>query len=193
MGLVFGAFGLSYALFEIPMGLVGDRYGVKKILTRLVLTRGAVGAGFIAGISAAAQSALKEGDALADFGQIGKQSAIFVIGQYLRADGHFDHQIFAACAIAVTSGTAAAARGLEMLGVTEIDQRVETGNRFKQDVATASAIAAVWAAIFDIFFAAKTDSSGATGAGTDVDFRLIKEMHRPPLGELYGFYQSRPD
>jgi hypothetical protein len=80
-----------------------------------------------------------------------------------------------------------------MLGVTEIDQRVETGNRFKQDVATASAITAVWAAIFDIFFAAKTDSPGATGAGTDVDFRLIKEMHRPPLGELYGFYQSRPD
>ncbi|MBU6165473.1 MAG: MFS transporter [Alphaproteobacteria bacterium] len=37
MGLVFGAFGLSYALFEIPMGLVGDRFGVKKILTRLVL------------------------------------------------------------------------------------------------------------------------------------------------------------
>lgn len=37
MGLVFGAFGLSYALFEIPMGLVGDRMGVKTILTRLVL------------------------------------------------------------------------------------------------------------------------------------------------------------
>lgn len=37
MGLVFGAFGLSYALFEIPMGLVGDKFGVKTILTRLVL------------------------------------------------------------------------------------------------------------------------------------------------------------
>jgi len=37
MGLVFGAFGLSYALFEIPMGLIGDRMGVKTILTRLVL------------------------------------------------------------------------------------------------------------------------------------------------------------
>ena len=37
MGLVFGAFGLSYALFEIPMGLGGDRLGVKRILTRLVL------------------------------------------------------------------------------------------------------------------------------------------------------------
>ncbi|MBC2669762.1 MFS transporter [Novosphingobium piscinae] len=37
MGMVFGAFGLSYALFEIPMGLSGDRLGVKKILTRLVL------------------------------------------------------------------------------------------------------------------------------------------------------------
>ena len=33
----------------------------------------------------------------------------------------------------------------------------------------------------------------SAGAGTDVDFRLIKEMHGPPLGELYRFYQSRPD
>ncbi|WP_298197003.1 MFS transporter [Novosphingobium sp.] len=37
MGMVFGAFGLSYALFEIPMGLGGDRLGVKRILSRLVL------------------------------------------------------------------------------------------------------------------------------------------------------------
>ena len=37
MGMVFGAFGLSYALFEIPMGLIGDKLGVKKILSRLVL------------------------------------------------------------------------------------------------------------------------------------------------------------
>ena len=37
MGLIFGAFGLSYALFEIPMGLLGDRLGVKRVLTRIVL------------------------------------------------------------------------------------------------------------------------------------------------------------
>lgn len=37
MGLIFGAFGLSYALFEIPMGLLGDRLGVKRVLTQIVL------------------------------------------------------------------------------------------------------------------------------------------------------------
>src|ERR1700677_3189805 len=37
MGLVFGAFGLSYALFELPMGLLGDRLGARRGLTRIVL------------------------------------------------------------------------------------------------------------------------------------------------------------
>ncbi|MBU3078217.1 MFS transporter [Sphingomonas quercus] len=37
MGLVLGAFGLSYALFEIPMGLLGDKLGVRRVLTQIVL------------------------------------------------------------------------------------------------------------------------------------------------------------
>ena len=37
LGLVFGAFGLAYALFEIPSGLMGDRFGVRKTLTRIVV------------------------------------------------------------------------------------------------------------------------------------------------------------
>lgn len=37
MGLVFGAFGLAYALFELPMGLLGDRLGVRRVLTQIVL------------------------------------------------------------------------------------------------------------------------------------------------------------
>jgi len=37
MGLVFGAFGLAYALFEIPMGLLGDRLGARRALTQIVL------------------------------------------------------------------------------------------------------------------------------------------------------------
>lgn len=36
-GMVLGAFGLSYALFEIPMGLLGDRLGVRWVLTQVVL------------------------------------------------------------------------------------------------------------------------------------------------------------
>ncbi|HEV2323638.1 MAG TPA: MFS transporter [Terracidiphilus sp.] len=37
MGLIFGAFGLSYALFEVPMGLLGDRLGVRRVLAQIVL------------------------------------------------------------------------------------------------------------------------------------------------------------
>src|SRR5215472_6965077 len=37
MGLVFGAFGLAYAVFEIPMGLRGDRLGVRRALAQIVL------------------------------------------------------------------------------------------------------------------------------------------------------------
>ncbi|HEV2594923.1 MAG TPA: MFS transporter [Sphingomicrobium sp.] len=37
MGSVFGAFGLAYALFEIPMGLYGDKLGVRRVLTQVVL------------------------------------------------------------------------------------------------------------------------------------------------------------
>ena len=37
LGMVFGAFGLSYALFEIPNGLLGDRLGVRVTLTRIVI------------------------------------------------------------------------------------------------------------------------------------------------------------
>ncbi len=37
MGLIFGAFGLSYSLFEIPSGWLGDRIGPRKVLVRIVL------------------------------------------------------------------------------------------------------------------------------------------------------------
>jgi ACS family glucarate transporter-like MFS transporter len=37
MGLVFGAFGLSYAAFEIPIGLLGDKIGVRRVLLQIVL------------------------------------------------------------------------------------------------------------------------------------------------------------
>jgi len=37
MGWVFSAFAASYALMEIPMGLMGDKLGVRRILTQVVL------------------------------------------------------------------------------------------------------------------------------------------------------------
>jgi MFS family permease len=37
MGLVLGAFWLAYGLFEMPGGWMGDRFGARKTLTRIVL------------------------------------------------------------------------------------------------------------------------------------------------------------
>src|ERR1043165_3778700 len=37
MGLVFGGFWLAYAIFEIPAGWLGDRFGARLALTRVVL------------------------------------------------------------------------------------------------------------------------------------------------------------
>ncbi len=37
MGTVFSAFWLAYALFEIPSGWLGDRFGTRTALTRIVL------------------------------------------------------------------------------------------------------------------------------------------------------------
>src|ERR1051325_8247749 len=37
MGYVFSAFGLAYALLEIPSGWLCDRIGPRKVLTRIVL------------------------------------------------------------------------------------------------------------------------------------------------------------
>ena len=37
LGLIMGAFWLAYALFELPAGWMGDRYGARSTLTRIVL------------------------------------------------------------------------------------------------------------------------------------------------------------
>src|SRR5260370_7053703 len=37
LGWVLGIFALSYALFEIPSGALGDRIGPRKVLTRIVV------------------------------------------------------------------------------------------------------------------------------------------------------------
>ena len=64
-------------------------------------------------------------DALADLGEVGEQRALFVVGEDLGADRHLDDQIVAARAGAVGAGAALAARRAEMLGVAEVDQRIE--------------------------------------------------------------------
>src|SRR3546814_9254363 len=62
-----------------------------------------------------------------------------------------DHEVGAARAGAVAPRAGGAALRFEMLGVAEVDKRVEAGDGFEDDVAALAAVAAVGAAIFDIF------------------------------------------
>ena len=68
--------------------------------------------------------------------------------------------------------------GLEMLLVAIIDERIQAVDAKRDDVAAASAIAAVRAAELDEFLAPKGDGSGAAGAGSDMDLGLVEEFHR---------------
>jgi hypothetical protein len=59
------------------------------------------------------------------------------------------------------------------LRVAEVDQRVQAGDAFEHDVAALAAIAAIGAAIFDIFLAAEADGTGAALTRTYVDLGLV--------------------
>jgi hypothetical protein len=66
---------------------------------------------------------------------------------------------------------------LEMLRVAEVDERVEAGDRFEHDVAALAAIAAVRAAVLDVFLAAERHRARPAGARLEVDLGLVEEMH----------------
>ena len=68
-----------------------------------------------------------------------------------------------------------------MLGVAEVDQGVQALDRLEDDVAALAAVAAVGAAIFDIFLAPEADRARPAGAGADEDLGLVEEMHGPAL------------
>jgi hypothetical protein len=70
-----------------------------------------------------------------------------------------------------------------MLRIAKVDKGIQPFYGFKNNVATFAAIAAIWPAIFNEFFATERHSAGAASAGADKNLGLIKEMHSPPLGE----------
>ena len=147
-----------------------------------MLARGAVGRALVAGIAAAAVAALQEHLALADPGEVG-EDMLLVVGEDLGSDRDLDDEVVAAGAGAVLARAALAARSPEMLGVAEVDQRIEAVDRLEDDVAALAAVAAVWAAIFDIFLAPEADRAGAAGAGADEDLGLVEEVHGGHVGD----------
>ena len=104
----------------------------------------------------------------------------------MRADRYLDDQIFSARAGLVAACAAFAARGFEMLGIAKVDQRVEAFDRKEDNVAAFAAIAAIGAAILNIFLTPESDGTGAALTRADIYFRLIQKMHVWHLGIWCG-------
>src|SRR3546814_10169524 len=126
-------------------------------------------------LAAATVAAAQEHLALALAGEV-EQHVLLVLAQDLRAHRHLDDEIVAARACAVRSRATFAAGGTEMLGVAEIDQRVEAVDGLEDDVAAFAAVAAVGPAIFDELFMAKAHRTGAAGARAHENLGGIEEM-----------------
>ena len=80
-------------------------------------------------------------------------------------------------AVAVLAHAMGAGRGLEVLLVAVVDQRVEPVDALDDDVAAAPAIAAVGAAELDELLAQERHAAGAAVAGADIDLGLVEKFH----------------
>ena len=154
------------------------------------MARRPVGRGLEAGVAKAAVAAAQERDALAGLGQIG-QKGFVVIGEDLRARRHAQHGIATARTRLVGAAAVLALVGPEMLLIAEIDQRVEAGNAFDDDIAATAAVAAPGPAVLDEFFAPEGDAAVAAVAGLHVDLGLIEEFHGVKVLECSFVKRSR--
>ena len=115
-------------------------------------------------------------DALAGRVHVGEHRFL-VVGEDLGADGTLMTTSCGACAGAVRAGAVAALGRAEMLGVAEIDQRIEVVFGDEDDVAALAAVAAVRAAELDELLPPERDHAVAAVAGAQVDLGLVEKFH----------------
>ena len=127
-------------------------------------------------VAEAAVAALRQHGALADLGEIGEQGLVVLV-EHLGADRDLQDHVGRGRARAVRAHAVAAGLGLEVLLVAVVDQRVEAVDAFDDDVAAASAVAAIRPAELDEFLAPERDAAGAAVAGADVDLGLVEKLH----------------
>ena len=126
-------------------------------------------------------AAAQKDDPLARFGEVREDRTLLVIGENLRSHGHFDDQIVAAGARLVLPGAALAAGSTEMLGVAEVDERIEAGHGLEHDVAALASVSAVGSAELDELLAQEGYGAGSTIAGAHIDLGLVEEFHAARL------------
>ena len=124
------------------------------------------------GVAEAAIAAAAQRDFAAGLIEIGEH-CFLVVGHDLGADRNADMHVRRGAPGAVAACAIAALGRAEMLRVAEIDQRVEVGHGFENDVAAAAAISAIRAAELHVLLAAERDYTVPAIAGTHVDLGLV--------------------
>jgi hypothetical protein len=132
---------------------------------------------FVGCVAPATVTAAQKYNSFSNFGEVKKKATLFVIRQDLGAYGNLYDQIVAISAVPVPPHSLNTAHSLEMLGVAKIDQCVQSGDGFKDNVSTFAAITSIGTTILHIFFSAKAYSPGAPCARANENFCLIKKMH----------------
>ena len=94
-----------------------------------------------------------------------------------RAGRQLQHDVGAFAAGAVLAFAVAALLGLEMLLVAVVEQRVQIGDAFDDNVAAFAAVAAVRTAELDELLPPEADAAIAAIARTHIDLGLIEELH----------------
>src|SRR5210317_14844 len=124
----------------------------------------AIGGTLEMNISQSALAALCHQQLLSVFGDIPHVLTRFSFGHY-RSQGYPDNDVFTTLAGHVPAGAALPVLGLVFAQVTEIHQRIQTGIAFQVHAAPAPAIAAIRAAILDIFLTPERGRTAAAIAG----------------------------
>src|SRR5229473_2049979 len=127
-------------------------------------------------VAEAAIAAFGQHELFAERGEVVDQRFAILV-EHLRSDRHLEHDRFAVGAVAVLAHAVGALLGLEVLLIAVVDQRVQSIDRFDDDVAAAAAIAAARASELDILLAAERHAAVAAVAGADIDLGFIKKFH----------------
>ena len=163
---------------------VGDDFQLQEQLAAFAfaagrgIARGAVGGAFEMGVASAAVAAAGGDDGVAVLRQILESEAAFGVDDE-RAGRDFDDQVVGAFALLVCAAAGRAVVGAPEAVMGEGGEVVDAVFGDDDHAAAIAAVAAVGAAVRDIFFAPKADAAVAAAASLDFDGDAIDEHEWP--------------
>ena len=127
------------------------------------------------GVAFAAASALEQHDFLLVLSDFSHLRVVLGVKSH-RAKRHVDINIVASCARELVFASRNAVAGIDMFGITQMEQSPELGIAAHDDVAAATAVAAVGTAFRDVFLATEVQRTRTALAGTAEYLYVINEI-----------------